>query len=156
MYDLSGLEYRLFSVGLISLFCGLVCFIISIHSNNIKRIQNKSTKKSHFNKEATILGVLFVCISLIYSGYYIFKIHQPIVCIHEGYFVEEYRNSRVAPPLPFTVQYTFTNNNQSNRKFYLDVFSKSKIYDKEFEKNSKYLIYYEEDTNIIVKVDKVE
>ena len=153
MCDFSGLEYRIFSVGIISLFCGLICFIMSLIFKKRKSSESGSKKDS---VKAVILGLLFVFISVTYSGYHIFKIHQPVVCVHEGYFIEERRNSRVAPPLPFTMQYTFTNDNQPNCKFYLDVFSKREIYDEEFEKNANYRIYYEEDTDIIVKVEKIE
>ena len=56
----------------------------------------------------------------------------------------------------FNIKFTFDGGENLNPSFELDAFSKKKIYSEDFEKESKYKIFYEKDTNIIVKVEKIK
>ena len=90
--------------------------------------------------------------SLIYASRIVF----PDVSSYTGEFIESHRNSRVAPPLPVTSEYVFWNGEGKRQVFYLDVFSKKEIFPSEFEVHQKYTIYYDEFTNVIIKVEAIE
>lgn len=60
----------------------------------------------------------------------------------------------MAPPLPFTDEYVFYNGEGKKQEYYLDVFSKKEIFPEGFELNQEYTIYFDEFTDVIVKVEK--
>lgn len=77
----------------------------------------------------------------------------PHVLYYEGEYVEENRNARVAPPIPLTYEYIFSNeNDEKNQVFYLDVFSCNKMIPSGFSFKQTYRIYYDELTRVIVKI----
>ena len=96
--------------------------------------------------------VIAICLSLIYVS----KIVFPDVSSYTGEFVYSHRNSRVAPPLPFTTKYVFWNGEGKKQPFYLDSFSKKEIFPYEFESGQKYTIYFDEFTNVIVRVEIID
>ncbi len=55
----------------------------------------------------------------------------------------------------FSWNYVFNDETEPNEDFYLDSFSKKKIYNKDFEKGKKYRIYYEKKDDIIVMVEEI-
>ena len=73
------------------------------------------------------------------------------VSVHEGEFVEEHREN----PYLFRTEYSFSNEGGVKPLFHLDIFSKKKIYSNDFEEDMRYRIYYEEKTDVIVKVEKL-
>ena len=75
---------------------------------------------------------------------------------YTGEFIETHRNSRVAPPLPFTDEYVFWDGEGKRQVFYLDIFSKKEIFPYEFVSDQKYTIYFDEFTNVIVNIETVE
>ncbi len=88
-------------------------------------------------------------------SYFSYKTVMPDIVSCEGAFVYEYRDSRVAPPLPLTAGYVFdVVDEEDNLVFYLDVYSKKKIYPYEFIENKTYKVYYEKDTKIIVGIEE--
>ena len=142
MYNLSGIAYRIWGVcGIISLMC-LITVITSIW-NEKKR------------KEIIIVCVvafLYCCI----DGFNYFSILQnPDIQVFEGAYCEGYRDSRVAPPLPFTSCYRFVDTEGNNGNFYLDTFAKKEIYYEDFVVGDLYRVYYESETDIIVKIDHI-
>lgn len=143
-YYLDGLVYRIFSVGGILLFIGATPFLL-----------DKFLLKQSSQKKTKIIFGSATILSSIYILFYLFLLLNPTILVHQGYFVSAHRNSRVAPPLPLTMEYSFSNGTQLKPVFYLDVISKKKIFNQEFDQNKEYIIYYEEHTNIIVKVEEV-
>ena len=136
MYDLSGIFYRIKSVG------GIV-FIIA----GIELICSRFWNKEKRHKKMAVVGAIGVAFALVYSIVLWYGAINLEVGIHEGYISRIYRDSRVAPPLPFTMGYVFTNDEGLKPTFYLDIGSKKTIYNKEFD---------EKRTNIIVKVEELQ
>lgn len=96
--------------------------------------------------------VLAVCLSAIY----LVRIVNPSVSTYTGQFVETHRNSRVAPPLPVTYEYIFWNGEGQKKAVYLDAFSKKKVYPCEFVKGQSYEVYFDDFSNVIVKIVTLE
>ena len=137
----SGIIYRIWAVGGAMVLLGIACLLVS-------GIRTKS-----FSKQCFLAGVLCVIYGLGTAVYYIAQLVSPDVSSLHGVFYEEYRNSRVAPPLPFTMEYSFYDENNDSRVFYLDVLSKKEIIPEGFLEDKEYIIYYEASTNIIVGVE---
>lgn len=154
MYMLDGLEYRLKLYGIFFLTAGLLCVIISKFWRFNKNDKSKYQKKGSFDKKTLILGIVCFIISISSSGYYFYKIQNPEISVYEGVFIEEHRKGRNINL--FNIKFTFDGGENPNPSFELDAFSKKKIYNEDFEKTSKHKIFYEDDTNIIVKVEKAK
>ena len=137
----SGIIYRIWAVGGAMVLLGIACLLVS-------GIRTKS-----FSKQCFLAGVLGALYGLGTAVYYIAQLVSPDVASFHGVFHEVYRNSRVAPPLPFTMEYSFYDENNDSRVFYLDVLSKKEIVPEGFLEDKEYVIYYETSTNIIVGVE---
>lgn len=142
MYDLSGLKYRIIAVGGIIAALGILCLIFSAFWNPQKR-----------DIKGVLISIVLLLTSVVYSSIYLYRISNPIVLSYSGYFCDERRDSRVAPPLPFTMAYTFSTTGKLDRTFYLDIFSKNTIFPREFDEEILYYIYYEKSTHIILKIE---
>ena len=145
MYNFSGLIYRIVAVGGVVFVLGILCLLFSAFWNPKKR-----------DKRTLILALLALVFSVAYIGVYCHRLADPVIEMHEGFFCRENRDSGAAPPLPFTMKYVFSNGDQPMPRFYLDVFSKKEIYPFEFEENCYYEIYYEKQSHVIVRVERVE
>lgn len=86
---------------------------------------------------------------------YLAYLFSPQIDSFQGVLYEEYRNSRVAPPLPLTMEYSFSEVDGDKKVFYLDLLSKKEIIPEGFQKGEEYIVCYETRTNIIVKVEQV-
>ena len=141
MYDLSGLYYQMKTNASVLGMVGLLFLICSRFWVREKR-----------NVKELLIGILccFLCICSL--GYHFYVINDLKVSIHEGTYVEEHREN----PYLFRMEYCFSNDGGLKPLFYLDVFSKKDIYPNKFEKDVVYRIYYEEKTDVIVKVEKLE
>ena len=144
MYNFSGVFFRIWGVCGTILILGIICLLF-------KKPWAKNIKLKNCKFELFLIAFA-IFFSLIYTSRIIF----PDVSSHTGEFINSHRNSRVAPPLPVTFEYVFDNGGGKNQVFYLDIFSKKKIFPYEFESNRKYTIYFDEFTNVIVKVELVE
>lgn len=138
----SGITYRIWAEAGVIVLIGIGCLLAS-------GIRSKS-----FSKQCFWAGVLGVVYGLGTAAYYVAQLVSPDVSSLHGVFHEEYRNSRVAPPLPFTMEYSFCDENNDSRVFYLDVLSKKEIIPEGFSENKEYIIYYETSTSIIVGVER--
>lgn len=92
----------------------------------------------------------FLCICSI--GYHLYVINDLDISTYEGKFIEEHRES----PYLFRKEYCFSNAESIKPLFSLDIFSKKNIYPAEFEEGVLYRIFYEEKTDVIVNVEKLE
>lgn len=141
MYNFRGIYYQMTSDGLICLLDGILFLLLSKCWNPQKRDLKKMI--------GGIVCMIFFIVSL---AYYSNIVKNPVILTHEGYFSREYRRNVGL----FRMSYYFTNGDGVKPGFFLDVFSKKEIYPEDFNSEQKYRIYYEDETNIIVCVEKIE
>lgn len=106
----------------------------------------------HKKKRKTkYLVMSLVCILLTIGTimYYSYVIKYPNIAIHEGFFIEERRERNSVTRW----EYVFSNDGGLKPIFSLDIASKKNIYPEDFGTKNKYRIYFEQRTNIIVKVE---
>ena len=144
MFNFSGVFYRIWGVCGILLLLGVVCILVE-----------KPWAKKNKLKDLKI-GLVGIALAIGLGLVYASRIVFPDVLSYTGEFVDTHRNSRVAPPLPLTDEYVFWNGEGKRQVFYLDFFSKKEIFPYEFEYGRQYTIYYDDFTNVIVKVEPVE
>ena len=144
MYNFSGIVYRIWGV------CGIVLLV------GIIAILCAKPWMPDFTISKFKIDLLFIVFAICLGSIYISRIVFPNVSSYTGEFIETHRNSRVAPPLPFTDEYVFWNGEGKRQVFYLDIFSKKAIFPYEFVSDQKYTIYFDEFTNVITKVETVE
>ena len=142
MYNLNGIAYRiLISDGSIFVLA-LIVLILSRFWNVKKR-----------DKKGIRIAVATFVLSLGLMAFHGYKLFCPQIAVHEGFFDKQQRESHISFT---TTSYTFTNNGNPKPKFYMDTFSKREIFNEDFQKGSRYRIYYEESMDIIVKVEKLD
>lgn len=153
MYNVDGIIYRIFAVGGIIFLLFVGCFFI------VKPWTIKSEKEKN-KRRKKILEMITLTVGLIWAVcticFYSYKSFNPKIESYTGAFVREYRDSTVAPPLPFTSAYVFDGYKGKDRRFYIDSSSKKAIYPEDFSEGKMYIIYYEKDTKIIVGVEEVD
>ena len=141
MYNFSGIVYRIWGVSGVMLLLGIVCILFEKPWTEQFRIKNC--------KVGIVLVVFAICSGSILASRIVF----PQVSSYTGEFIRSNRNSRVAPPLPFTTEYVFESEDGQKKGFYLDTFSKKEIFTLELEKNQEYVVYFDKSTNVIVKIE---
>lgn len=144
MYNFSGILYRIWGVCGLILLLGLVCILFE-----------KPWAKSFTIRDCKI-GLILIAFSVSLGIVYMSRIVSTDISSYTGEFIGYQRNSRVAPPLPVTYEYLFDNGEEKQPVFYLDIFSKDKIFPSEFEEGKEYTIYFDGLTNIIVKVENIK
>lgn len=150
-----GIWYRVWGVSGIIIVIAIIILLFSIYDS--KKASKKKEQKRKTIKKDLILGIVILAIGLTFSSYYVYKAFFPNVTSCIGQFEYEKRNSRVAPPLPLTTEYLFSFENSDKKQgFYLDVISKKEIFSEDFEKECQYKIWYDEETNIILRIEKTE
>ena len=144
MYDFSGILYRIYATDSILLLLGIVLLIL-----------NKLIYKRWFPKKKDWYIVLILLVALSYMIWHTSIIISPNVESFTGEFVKKKRDSRPAPPLPYTSCYTFSYPETPDRKrgFYIDSFSSKKIFPEKLEVGKTYTIHYDKSTKVIVRVD---
>lgn len=141
MYNFGGIYYQMKSNAALFIVCGIVFLLLSRCWNQEKR-----------NMKEIALGIICVLLAIISVAYYSYIIKNPKISIHEGYFFSEHRvNTHI-----LKMEYSFTNEAGLKPVFYLDVLSKKEIYPDEFDSKQKYRIFYEEETDMIVKVETID
>ena len=143
MWNFGGIVYRIWAAAGIVTFLGIVCLLFA------------NIGKKDFNKNLLIAGILGVVVGIAFGIDYASSLLSPEVRSFQGVFFQSYRNSRVAPPLPFTWEYSFCSSDGSKILLYLDTFTRKEIIPENFTLNEEYIVYYEEDTKVIVGVEKV-
>ena len=148
-YDFSGMYYRLFCPSMIVLAISVVCFLLELKGRKNgegKRVVDRKRVWTH---------VGCICFCLFVTGFYVYRIQLQDVKSYTGEYVSQRHNTREAPPLPLTMEYRFENPQGKEKSFYLDVFSKRRIWAEDFEVGQEYLIYYEATMDVIVAVEEV-
>lgn len=142
MYNFSGITYRLWGeCGMIALL-GVMCLVTAFLS-----------AKPDFSKRASVIGIAALLVAFLFSLEYLSSLRNPDIQIFEGTYSDGYRDSRVAPPLPLTWGYRFFDSEGKSSTFYLDVLSKKEIFDEDFLEDDLYCVYYDAQTQIIVRID---
>jgi len=141
MYNFSGIYHRLIGQCGIMFLAGIAFFIMSRFWIKEKR-----------NKKDVAMGCVAILVTLLFLADYLYAIKNPQIVVREASYLNEYRERRSM----WTKEYTFVCENGEKFGVILDLKSKKEIYAPEFEKNSKYIVCYEERTKIIVRVEKVE
>ena len=144
MYNYSGIWFRIWSA------CGILA-LISIINLLFSKPWKKKLKIRDLKVE--LGGLTFAILMVIF---YLSRIIFPDTASYTGAFQSEYRDSGASSPLPVIYGYCFWNGEGKKPTFYLDIYSKRKIFPEEFNKEQEYTIYYDKLTNVIVKVDVVE
>lgn len=143
MLNYSGIVYRIWGVAGMIILLGLACLLVS------------GFRRKSFSKECFAAGVLCVLYGCGMAAYYATCLLAPKIDSFQGVFYESYRNSRVAPPLPLTMEYSFAEISSKKKVVYLDLLSKKEILPEGFQEGTEYLVCYETRTNIIVGVEKL-
>lgn len=140
MYDLSGLYYEMIINGLIFGIVGLEFLFFSKFWMDEKNIKD------------LMLGLFLIVLCISFLCYHSYVISDLEISVYEGIFIDENREN----PYLFRMEYCFGDKGKEKTLLYLDIFSKKKLYSDEFEKDVMYKIYYEEKTDVIVKIEKLE
>lgn len=143
MLNYSGIIYRIWGEAGMIILLGIACLLFS------------GFRTKSFSKQCFIAGILCVLYGCGTAAYYSTCLFSPKIDSFQGVFYEEYRNSRVAPPLPLTMEYSFSEISSKKKVFYLDLLSKKEIIPEGFLEGTEYLVCYETRTNIIVGVEKL-
>ena len=106
MYNFSGVLYRIWGVCGIVFLLGVLCILFEKPWINGFRFRNC--------KLGIIIVAFAICMSLVYAS----RIILPKVSLYTGAFVEDQRNSRVAPPLPVTYEYVFWDGEGKKKCFF--------------------------------------
>lgn len=149
-YDFSGMYYRLFCPNMIVIFGGILCLLIAFEGKKDRK------GKKVVNRKNVWFSISSICFGLLVAGYYGYRIQLQDVESYTGEYISERRNTREAPPLPLTVEYKFEDSQGKKKSFYLDVFSKRRIWAEDFEVGQEYVIYYDAKMEVIVAVEEVE
>ncbi len=146
MYCFSGIWFRMVACGGFFLLGGIAVLLLS-----------KFWNASLFIKKKFYKGVVITLFAIGYILYYVFLLVSPSISCVTGHFVESLRDSRVAPPWPVTWAYVFDTGDALKQEYYIDSFSKRKIFPTEvLNSNFVYRIYYEERTKIILRIEECE
>lgn len=140
MYNLGGIYYEMKSNTVLLALCGIVSLLLSRCWNLEKR-----------NMKEMAIGIVCALLAIGSIAYYSYIIQNPKLSIHEGYFFSEHRVNRHI----LKMEYSFTNEDGLKPVFYLDVFTKKEIFSEDFDSSQKYRIFYEEKTDMIVRVEKI-
>lgn len=146
MFNLDGIRFRLFACDFLCLFLG----IFVLFSSKFWKPQQVIKRYFHGGCFVTITAILII-------AYHLWILLDPHILSCTGTYLSYRSNSRVSPPWPFTISYTFDTGEEKKREFHLDIFSEKKIFpEDELVYGNEYLIYYEEKTNIIVRIEPVD
>lgn len=138
----SGITYRIWAEAGMIILLGLACLLLS------------GFRTKTFHKQCFLAGVLCVLFGCGTAVYYFSCLHSPQIASFQGTLYEFQRNSRVAPPLPFTMEYSFSETDGRKTVCYLDTFSRKEMLPEGFLEGTDYIISYETRTNVIVAVEK--
>ena len=141
MYNFEGIYFQMKSSAILFLVLGIVSLLLSRCWNMDKR----DTKEM-------IIGLVCVMLAIGSVIYHSNIISNPKVLTHEGYYVSENRSYKHL----LKMEYCFSKGDNLKPIFYLDVLTRKEIYPDDFSTEQKYRIFYEEESDIIVKVEEIQ
>ena len=141
MYNISGLVYRILSVGCPMLIIGVIWLITSKFWLPTKR-----------KLPSLIIAICILIFSVSYVLVYTYKTVTPSIATCQGTFIREYTDSGQAP---FTRTYVFDVGSSQDKRVFLDSFSKKKLYPYDLQEQCMYKITFEKDTGIILHIEKI-
>lgn len=100
-----------------------------------------------------IIGIVGIAYAVYLFVFYTYGMFSSNYSSYTGNFVESSRTSETISWLPFTDEYIFWNGEGKRQVFYLDNSSKEEIFPDEFKTDKIYTIYYDEWTDIILRVE---
>ncbi len=150
-FDLSGIWYRIYTEVPFFLLAGTLIFLAGFIS--IRKKQKNGHKIGAEIGICCLIGAAAIIGSVVLLSHYIKSISALEVKSADCVFVEEYRDSSVAPPLPYTNGYVFKEVGKANSIIvYLDVFSAKKIILEALVPGEMYTVWYSSEDNIIVQL----
>ena len=141
MYNFGGIYYEMRRIVGFSALVGVMCLLSSKFWNVHKR-----------NMKDMVFGLVCIIWAIFEFVDYSNILAYPKILIHEGYYDSENRSSRRL----CRMAYCFSNEKGLKLVFNLDIWTKKEIYPKDFNKKQKYRIFYEEETDTIVRIEKME
>lgn len=146
MYNYSGLIHDMKIRGWGLVLLGIIVIVIEMLSRKKKKIKNAK-------KKIPVIGLVSVACGLVIAMVYLSRIITPGIASYAGEFENSFRDGRRTFS---SYKYTFCSGEGEKKTFYLDTRSKNTIFPEEFQKGEEYVIYYDEMTKIIVKVEKTD
>lgn len=151
MIDLSGIWYRVYTEVPFWFLGGAFIFVVDLIT--IKKKHKKGKKAGFDNKISCFIGAALMVGAIVIFTNYMRDLSEPDIKSMECVFVEEYRDSRVAPPFPFTYGYVFREIGETSSTIvYLDTFSAKKIIREGLVTGELYTVWYSSEDNIIVQL----
>lgn len=141
MYNFDGIYFQMKSSGILFLVLGIISLLLSRCWNRDK----KDTKEM-------LMGLVCVVLASGSVIYHLNIISNPKILTYEGYYISENRFYKHL----LKREYCFSNRDNLKLIFYLDVLTKKEIYPDDFSTGQKYRIFYEEESDIIVKVEEIQ
>lgn len=136
-----GIIYRIWAEAGVIVLIGIVLIVLS------------KAPKERCDIRFGVFSILFgMGIALFLIG----RIAFPSVEIDEGTYLYSERNSRAAPPLPFTDEYVFDFGRELKDSVYLDVFSRKKLFPEGFTEGELYQVTYDSVTHVILDAEALE
>ena len=136
-----GIIYRIWAVSGVIVLIGLVILVLS-----------RAPKERHDIR----FGVFMILFGAGIALFLFSRIAFPSVEIDEGTYLYSERNSRAAPPLPFTDEYVFDFGRELKDSVYLDVFSRKKLFPEGFTEGQLYQVTYDSVTHVILDVEALD
>ncbi len=151
MMNLSGIWYRIYTEVPFWFLCGAIILIIDFFT--IKKRRKTGKRIGLETNISCFIGIAAIIASSVILAHYIHTISSPDIKSIDCVFIEEYRDSTVAPPLPFTNGYIFREVGKSNSiVVYLDTFSAKNIITEDLVEGKMYTVWYSTVDNIIVQL----
>ena len=142
-YDFSGFWWHIWTIGVIIFVGGIASLLLSRFWDSQKIV-----------KKELITAIILILVSVGYSMYFVYKTYEPKIEVCEGTLVREKSYHRSAP---LSSGYTFKDESGKKTWCRIDAISRrTSVWPEGFKMGEKYRVYYETDTDIIVKVEKIE
>lgn len=138
MYNYSGIWYNIITRCGIILILGIICLLIQ------RPWQSPSPLKN--------LKYILLClvVSVSFFLFYVSRIVNTDISMTNGVFEKSNRRNG------FEYRFTFSSLDEKKQNFLLDLFTYKELLPTGFEQGKTYEIYYDEATNIIVKITELE
>lgn len=142
MYDFSGIYHRMRWQAVI-LFCGCIIGLWFSKFWKKEKFNKKNLYKIKERKENLFIGIASAVFLVLFMLHYSNVLANPEIKMFDGEYIREYRKRG----------HDFTN---SGALLHLDNASEQNLIPGGFVKGEKYRIYYEDRTNVIIRVETID